>query len=77
MARSDGVAFYLLTLDSLIAASDDDFVTARDAPSLAGTGITDGVGNQGTANTAQTMGQAGTASDQLSVPRAIQGGRQQ
>ena len=77
MARSDGLPFYMQTLDSLIAASDEsDTVQTFDAAPVA-MGITDGVGNQGTANQAHLVGQAGTAGTAPSVPRSIQGGRQQ
>lgn len=71
MARSDGLPYYFANLNSLVAAGDDGSTLLFGAKS----GTTSGAGNQGTANQAHMVGQAGTAINQ--VPRAIQGGRQQ
>ena len=38
-------------------------------------GVTSGPGNQGTANVAHLVGQAGTAGTQLSVPRSLRFGQ--
>jgi hypothetical protein len=59
---SSDVPAYLTNLAGYLAGQTDL------APQVT-TGITDGPGNQGTANTAHMMGQAGTAINQ--VPRAL------
>lgn len=43
-------------------------------PDLLGSGIVSGPGNQGTANTAHLIGQAGTAGTRLSIPRNLKFG---
>jgi hypothetical protein len=73
MARGDGLAFYFDTRASLIAAGPDAAQLLQPVTSLQG--ITDGPGNQGSANIAHTTGQAGTGSGQLSLPRSLAIGR--
>jgi hypothetical protein len=65
MARSDGGSFYLMSIASLIAAGEHKQVESP--------GLTSGFGAQGSANTANMVGQSGTGADQLSLPR--RGGR--
>lgn len=50
------------------------FGRAPEEPDLLGTGIVSGPGNQGTANTAHLIGQAGTAGTRLSIPRNLKFG---
>jgi hypothetical protein len=52
----------------------EDFGRADLEPDLLGTGIVSGPGNQGTANTAHTVGQAGTVGGFLGSPRQLKGG---
>ena len=67
MLRARIIAF-LASRDALLAGQTDL------TPQVT-SGIQSGPGNQGTANTAHIIGQAGTAGTQLSVPRLLRFGQ--